>query len=90
MQSAEINFNKAQSFTKKFDRDNRESNQNRNNRKNNKSNNNFNNNIIDIVLKYYFVCNIIYFLNKNKCFNKNVMCSNFNYKKTNYKNKNCI
>ena len=90
MQSVKINFNKAQSFTKKFNRNNRKDNRNQNSRKNNKSNNNFNNNIIDIASKYYFVYDIIYFSNKNKCFNKDIVCSNFSYKKTNHKNKNCI
>ena len=89
MQSAEINFSRAQSSTRGFGRGGRGGSRGRGGRGGGRSDSNSGGNIIGAALRYHSVCGITHPPNKDKCLDKDVVCSNLSCKKTGHKGKNC-
>ena len=92
LNNVEINFNKTSILIKKFDREKREENNNnkninrndRNDERNDNRSSNFN---INFTFVFYLLCNNNHSF--DDCFDKNIVCRNFQCDKKKHKQRNC-
>ena len=93
LNSAEINFNKASISIKKFDREEREkSSNNKNTDRNNRDDERNDNRSSDFNINFTFVFHLSCDNNHSfdDCFDKNIVCRNFQCDKKRHKQRNCI